>query len=104
MLFYIAFDKDGDGFITTNELRIVMAQCGDRLSEEDVQKMMKAVDINGDGVLEYSGKFAMKIAASYILPALKENIVKYFVLNLPAIFVSFVGSKLLSSVDKRSRK
>ena len=33
-----------------------MCNMGDKLSEEEVQTMMKQADINGDGVIDYSGK------------------------------------------------
>lgn len=42
--------KDGDGFITTEELGIVMRSLGQFASEEELKEMLKEVDINKDGL------------------------------------------------------
>lgn len=50
------FDKDGNGYISASELRYVMTNLGERLSEEEVEEMIQEADIDGDGQVNYEGK------------------------------------------------
>ena len=47
------FDRDGNGTIDREELRDVMQQLGEKLSEEDIEEMIQDADQNGDGVIDY---------------------------------------------------
>lgn len=47
------FDKDGDGFITSDELKYVMTNLGEKLTEEEADEMLREADTNGDGVINY---------------------------------------------------
>ena len=47
------FDKDGDGVISTSELRDAMSDLGVDLTDEEVEKMIKAADSDGDGQVNY---------------------------------------------------
>jgi len=47
------FDKDGSGFISSAELRHVMANLGERLTSEEVDVMMWEADIDGEGLVSY---------------------------------------------------
>lgn len=44
------FDKDGSGKISPAELRQVMGNLGEKLSDQEVEEMMTEADLNGDGV------------------------------------------------------
>lgn len=44
------FDKDGSGKISADELRQVMHNLGEKLSDKEVEEMIKEADTNGDGV------------------------------------------------------
>ena len=46
---HAVFDKDGDGFITRDELMHVMTSKGERMSEEEARSLIELVDIDGDG-------------------------------------------------------
>ncbi|XP_002740371.1 uncharacterized protein LOC100367181 [Saccoglossus kowalevskii] len=46
-------DVDHSGFLTINELRTALKETGD-VSDEDVDKMMEAIDDDGDGVIEFN--------------------------------------------------
>jgi len=48
-----AFDKDGNGFISPEELKEAMGNMGIPLNEEDVALMMSEADVNGDGQISY---------------------------------------------------
>ena len=50
------FDKDGNGFISAAEIRHVMANLGEKLTDEEVDEMIKEVDVDGDGQVNYDGK------------------------------------------------
>ena len=43
------FDKDGTGFISAAELRHVMTNLGEKLTDEEVDEMIREADIDGDG-------------------------------------------------------
>ena len=47
------FDKDGNGYITSDELGSVMANLGERLSANELKQMMMEADKNGDGKIDY---------------------------------------------------
>ncbi|XP_019758647.2 neo-calmodulin isoform X2 [Dendroctonus ponderosae] len=47
------FDKNNDGLISSIELRHVMTSLGERLSEEEVDDMIKEADLDGDGQVNY---------------------------------------------------
>lgn len=42
-------DKDGNGFISVAELRHIMTNLGEKITEEEVNEMLQEVDINDDG-------------------------------------------------------
>ena len=49
------FDQNGDGFITVEELRSVLASLGLKQGRtvEDCKKMIKKVDVDGDGMVNF---------------------------------------------------
>lgn len=49
------FDKDGNGFISAAELRHVMTNLGEKLTDEEVDEMIKEADLDGDGMVNYEG-------------------------------------------------
>ncbi|KAI8477790.1 Calmodulin-3 [Branchiostoma belcheri] len=52
------FDKDGNGFISAAELRHVMTNLGEKLTDEEVDEMIREADIDGDGQVNYEGTCA----------------------------------------------
>lgn len=44
------FDRDGSGKISADELRQVMTSLGEKLSDQEVEDMIREADTNGDGV------------------------------------------------------
>ena len=49
------FDIDGNGLIDSQELRLTMSRLGENVSETDVDAMIRAVDRNNDGKVDYEG-------------------------------------------------
>ena len=49
------FDIDGDGLIDSDELRLTMSRLGEHVSQSDVDAMIRAVDRNNDGKVDYEG-------------------------------------------------
>jgi calmodulin len=47
------FDKDGNGFISAAELRHVMTNLGEKLSDVEVDEMIREADVDGDGQINY---------------------------------------------------
>ena len=50
------FDKDGNGFISKDELKHVMQSLGENLTSEEVEEMIREADIDGDGQVNYDGR------------------------------------------------
>ena len=53
------FDTDGNGFINAAELRQVMLNLGEKLTEEEVEMMIKEADVNGDNLVNYEEFISM---------------------------------------------
>ena len=53
------FDKDGNGVINSRELKHVMANLGEVLSEYEVEAMIREADFDGDGCINYAEFFTM---------------------------------------------
>ena len=60
------FDKDGNGFISAEELRHVMTDLGEKLSDAEVDDMIKEVDIDGDGHVNYE-EFITMMASKWVI-------------------------------------
>ena len=43
------FDRDGDGLISEEELRLTMSNLGEPLTEAEVRSMIAEADLDGDG-------------------------------------------------------
>lgn len=64
------FDKDGNGIITIKEFKKAMAKCGEKMSDKKVKEMMKKVDQDGDGCINYEGKMNfqfLKVANTFVI-------------------------------------
>ena len=48
------FDNDGNGYITAAELRHVMTNLEEKLTDEEIDEMINEADIDGDGQISYN--------------------------------------------------
>ena len=53
------FDKDGNGYISAAELRHVMTNLGEKLTDDEVDEMIREADIDGDGQVNYEGRLLL---------------------------------------------
>ncbi|XP_051127750.1 uncharacterized protein LOC127249133 [Andrographis paniculata] len=47
------FDEDKNGFISATELGHVMMNLGEKLTDEEVDQMIKEADLDGDGLINF---------------------------------------------------
>nr|AAB17871.1 myosin IC light chain [Acanthamoeba castellanii] len=48
------FDKDGKGFISVMELRSILCNMGEKLTDQEVEEMLRNACIQGDGNVDYT--------------------------------------------------
>ena len=49
------FDRDSNGYISKRELTFVMTSLGEQITDAAVENMIKEVDLDGDGRVNYEG-------------------------------------------------
>lgn len=54
LLIQSLFDKDGDNTITTKELAVVMKSLGQNPTEAELQEMVRVLDADGNGTVEFA--------------------------------------------------
>ena len=59
----ILFSKDGNGYINRQELRSVMMNLGEKLTDEEMECLIDEVDIDGDGQINYEEFYIMMTSA-----------------------------------------
>lgn len=86
------FDKDQNGFISAAELRHVMTNLGEKLTDEEVDEMIREADVDGDGQINYE-EFVKVMMAKWavvtVCPDWKEETL-HCILVRNAALVSFV--------------
>lgn len=67
------FDKDGNGYISSTELRHVMTSLGEKLTDEEVDEMIREADINGDGQINYQEFVKMMVNSKLLLASVQGS-------------------------------
>lgn len=49
------YDRDGNGFITTDVLREILRELDDKLSDNDLDNMIEEIDADGSGTVDWDG-------------------------------------------------
>ncbi|CAC5363517.1 calmodulin-beta-like isoform X2 [Mytilus californianus] len=60
------FDRDGNGYIDADELRLCMMNLGEKLTLDEVEEMIKEVDVDYDGRMNYE-EFVKLMCTKYPL-------------------------------------
>ncbi|KAL2320995.1 hypothetical protein Fmac_029964 [Flemingia macrophylla] len=47
------FDRDQDGYISASELRLVMVNFGEKMTDEEAEQMVREADLDGDGLVNF---------------------------------------------------
>jgi len=56
------FDKDGSGYVSSSELKLVMQRLGVDFSDDELEEMVLEADIDGDGQVCFEEFYAMMTA------------------------------------------
>jgi calmodulin len=59
------FDRDGNGYIDADELRLCMMNLGEKLTLEEVEEMIREVDVDYDGRMNYEGMYKLEKTMFY---------------------------------------
>lgn len=53
------FDRDGNGYITRDELQTAMDMIGETVTEQQLTEMLALADLDKDGKINYEGEFEL---------------------------------------------
>ncbi|CAI9116583.1 OLC1v1017769C1 [Oldenlandia corymbosa var. corymbosa] len=67
------FDKDQNGFVSEAEIRRVMTNLGEKMTDEEVDEMFSAADVNGEGEINYEELARMMVMETCFHPIGKTN-------------------------------
>ena len=51
---FLTFDRDGDGFITKDELQLAVGFIGEKIVDEEIEKIIRQTDKDQDGKISFS--------------------------------------------------
>lgn len=58
---FVEFDIDGNGSISPDEMRLVLNQLGETLSEDEIEDFIRTVDRDGDGCIDFQEFHSMLV-------------------------------------------
>lgn len=67
-----------------------MTNLGEKLSEEEVDDMIKEADLDGDGMVNYEGNFFLEVLHYRVLP---KDVVTSFYDLLKSYQIKFLGAE-----------
>lgn len=50
------YDKEGNGYITTDVLREILRELDDKITEDDLDMMIEEIDSDGSGTVDFDGE------------------------------------------------
>ena len=66
------YDRDGEGFITTDVLKEILREIDSELTEDDLDNIIEEVDEDGSGTLDFDGNF---LEISYLFLTIINSLV-----------------------------
>lgn len=51
------YDKEGNGYITTDVLREILRELDDKITPDDLDQMIEEIDSDGSGTVDFDGEF-----------------------------------------------
>ena len=87
------YDKNGDGFISKDELKEVLGKV-QTLTDQDLEDLIKDVDVNKDGLIDYEGNEKLSHLIGYF-----SNFVIFFQ-NFWRFLFRIKNNLLALSVDR----
>ena len=61
------FDRDGSGSIDADELKYVLVNLSDDLTDEEIVDMINEADEDGNGEIDFDGTFALHYADVHVV-------------------------------------
>ena len=55
------YDRDGQGYITTDVLKEILREIDSELTEDDLDNIIEEVDEDGSGTLDFDGKITLSL-------------------------------------------
>lgn len=55
------YDREGNGYITTNTLKEILAALDDKLSNSDLDGIIAEIDADGSGTVDFDGTYMSNI-------------------------------------------
>lgn len=52
------YDKEGNGYITTDVLREILRELDDKITPDDLDQMIEEIDSDGSGTVDFDGKLS----------------------------------------------
>ena len=70
----------GNGYISSGELRHIMTTLGEKLTNEEVEEMIKEADTDGDGTINYEGKVLLANTI-YLISTSRFNLIGHQIID-----------------------
>eukprot|EP00474_Spongospora_subterranea_P005064 CRZ05522.1 hypothetical protein [Spongospora subterranea] len=94
---FLTLDVDGNGFVSSTELRVVLDACGKIVTDEEIDQMMKVVDTDGDGQLSFQ-EFIVMVKRDIMGLTIQQSDIQVEVANKTE------EAPKLSSIDKMKNR
>ena len=94
------FDRDSNGYVSAAELKHIMTNIGEKLTEQEVNEMIQEVDVDSSGLMNYEGMFVV-VNVKYMYFVNSSAFCVSFGTVLFMIFSSVVFKQILYIFFKR---
>lgn len=61
------YDKEGNGYITTDVLREILRELDDKITAEDLDMMIEEIDSDGSGTVDFDGEWTVHLADPWLI-------------------------------------